>query len=306
MLLVLTVMIPKKFIDPLGSRLPALERTILKLRAMEMVLVMFYAEELKRGVLDKIQATDDLMAKLNDDEALLERVPKGTKNPVDKALNALVADKAISAKDKDEIVKLIDYRNAIGHQLHNLLLDLSTERVAREILVYGPDHLPKYDYDAVQRLRHFLKLLDGLYRTHHYVTTMNYNGMVFRSAEKALLSEIKRLRRRIDKLATIRHAQIKRVNSELSLEGTGLQGELDPRHPLNKYDDGRLTKRGEEICYRLFDLERSPMAVAHLTGLSLVAVKKRHRMWIALGGAQRSKIDMATLPHRRFYARYDD
>lgn len=47
------------------------------------------------------------------------------------------------------------------------------------------------------------------------------------------------------------------------------------------------------------------MAVAHLTGFSLVAVKKRRRMWIALGVAQRSKIDMATLPHRKFYTRYD-
>lgn len=43
-----------------------------------MILVLFYAEELKRDVLDTIQATDSLAA--------TQRVPKGTKNPVDKAL----------------------------------------------------------------------------------------------------------------------------------------------------------------------------------------------------------------------------
>jgi len=39
-------MLPKKFSDPLGSKLPALEQNILKFRAMQMLLVMFYAEEL--------------------------------------------------------------------------------------------------------------------------------------------------------------------------------------------------------------------------------------------------------------------
>jgi hypothetical protein len=29
---------------------------------------------------------------------------------------------------------------------------------------------------------------------------------------------------------------------------------------------GHLTKRGAEICYRLFDLGKSPMAVAYLMG----------------------------------------
>jgi hypothetical protein len=46
-------MLPKRFTDPLGSKLPALEQNILKYRAMEMLLVMFCAEELKRDVLDR-------------------------------------------------------------------------------------------------------------------------------------------------------------------------------------------------------------------------------------------------------------
>jgi hypothetical protein len=299
-------MLPKQFIDPLGSKLPALEQNILKLRAMQMLLVLFYAEELKRRVLKLIQATDRVRGSLQGSEASPERVPPGTKNAVDKALKALVADGAITAADKAEIVQLIDYRNAIGHQMHDLLADVSTEPVAREIITHAPDLLIKYDHNAVERLQHFRKLLGGLYRTHHYVTELNYNALLFRSAERTFLAEIRRLRRKIFRLIKIRQAEIERVNAELSLKGTELEADWHPRHPLSQYDDGRLTKRGVEICYRLFDMGKSTMAVAHITGLSLIAARKRQRMWAASGGMNRVKVDIATIPRRKFYARHED
>ena len=56
----------------------ALEKNILKYRAMEMLLILFYVEELKELVLDCIQTA------------------KGSKNPVDKALNALVQAGALT------------------------------------------------------------------------------------------------------------------------------------------------------------------------------------------------------------------
>jgi hypothetical protein len=49
-------MLPKQFTDPLGTNFPALERNIMMFRGMEMLLVIFYAEELKRTVLDLIRA----------------------------------------------------------------------------------------------------------------------------------------------------------------------------------------------------------------------------------------------------------
>jgi hypothetical protein len=114
-----------RFTDPLGSTLPSLEQNILKHRAMEMLLVMFYAEELRREILDCIQTTDQWHVKLKTGQP--ERVPKGTKKPLDKALDALVADGAIKAEQKKEIVELIDYRNMVAHQMHNMLADLSPD-----------------------------------------------------------------------------------------------------------------------------------------------------------------------------------
>ena len=139
------------FLDPLGSRLPALEQNLLKLRSAQMVLVLFYSEQLKSKVLSLIQTTDGFMARTG----RAERVPKGAKDQVRKCLNALVSDGALSVNEKAEIRKLIDYRNVIGHDIHELVADISTERSVRQSTGYLPDNFAKYDYDAVDRLRHY-------------------------------------------------------------------------------------------------------------------------------------------------------
>ena len=90
------------------------------------------------------------------------------------------------------------------------------------------------------------------------------------------------------------------------MEGSELVGDLHPRHPLNQYDGGRLTQRGLEVRYRLFDLGRSPLAVAHMMDLSLRAVRQRYKQWVAAGRRERPRADLHTLPKRRFYGRYDD
>jgi len=295
------------FLDPLGSLLPALERNMLKLRAMQMVLVMFYAEELKRKVLGLVQNTERLMAKLQPDGSVHERVPKGTKNPVDKALNALVDDGAITPDEKIEIVSLIDYRNDIGHRVHELVADLSTKRFARDLSEFGADRIKEFDYGAVERLQHFHQRLGGLYRTHHYVMPLSGNGLMFSAAEQTFLSEIERLKRKISRLHAVRQADVRAINTELSLAGTEFDShERYPAHPLHKYDDGRLTQRGAEICYRLFDSGRSPMTVAHLMGISLQAARHRRKLWDAAGGKARPKVDYESLLHRKFYRKYDD
>jgi len=289
-----------RFTDPLGSILPALEQNILKYRAMEMVLVMFYAEELKREVLNRIQTTDSWHAR--NKTGYVERVPRGVKNPVDKALNALVADGAIKPRDKKEIVELIDYRNMIAHQMHNILGDLSPTQYARDLAAFG-SNVPKYNYEALKRLQHYHKLFDGMYRTHHYIVTLSMNSYLFRAAERTFLGELKRLERKIVRQLKERNAAIKKLNAEMSLKGIGLEGEYDPGHPRNHFEDKRLTKWGVEICYRLFDHDRSEMAVAHLMRLSLLAVKKRKRMWVALGGKSRKKVDIDTLPGWKYARR---
>jgi hypothetical protein len=163
------------------------------------------------------------------------------------------------------------------------------------MIAYRPDLLPKYDYKAVERLQHFHARFWTLSRG--YVTEMRMNRFLFSSAEKIFLTEIKRLEAKSSRLAKTRRKQTDDVNNELSaIQETEFEGDLHPRDPLNQYDGGRLTKRGVEICYRLFDAGKSPMTVAHLTGLSLIAVRKRKRRWTELGGANRVTVDITAIP----------
>lgn len=236
------------YLDPLGSRLPALEQNMLKLRLAQMVLVLFYAEQLKARVLSLIQRTDGFMAHTG----RAERVPQGTKNPVGKCLDALEADGALSADEKAEIRRLIDYRNSVGHDVHELVADITSELSVRRSWRYLPENFARYDYEAVERLQHFLKLLGESQRTHHYIGTISFDGLQFRSAERVFLNEIKLLRRKIAKQWKARQQQIDDLNKQMQSAIIG-SGETDPRHPSNQYDNGRLTLRGEEICYRLFD-----------------------------------------------------
>jgi hypothetical protein len=182
---------------------------------------------------------------------------------------------------------------------------MSPERIAREYLAFVPN-FPKYSHGAVKRLQHYRDTFDELYKTHHYATTFSTNRILFEAAEKTFLREIERLKNKINRQMVDRRATVKELNSELDLRKTEFTGDLEPRHPLNHYDDRRLTKRGLEICFRLFDLDKSPMAVAHLLGLSLIAIKRRYKQWKALGGKRRLKADLNNLRKRKFYRQSDD
>ncbi len=289
------------FLDPLGSRLPALEKNLLKLRSAQMMLVLFYAEQLKSKVLFLIQGTDEFMARAGK----VERVPKGIKNPVGKCLDALEADGALTTDEKAEIRRLIDYRNSVGHDIHELVADISTEPYVRRSLAFVPDRFARYDYEAVERLQHFLKVLDERQRRHHYIGTLSLNGLQFRSAERVFLGEIRLLRLKIAKQWKARQREIEVLNGEIRSAVID-DSDMDPRHPANQYEDGRLTRRGEEVCYRLFDQGLSAAAVAHLMGLKLNSTRIRRDRWLAIGGDGRPKVDFSALPTRKFYRRYED
>jgi len=252
---------------------------------MQMILVMFYAEDLKRKI-----------SNIDTRTVAQGRTERTTKKPVRDVLKTLVSVNAITSGEEKEIVGLINYRNLIAHELHNLLIDLSPTRIARDIITFAPELLRRYDYSALERLKHFHKRIGEVHRTHHYVMIVGFDRLLFESAEQTYLEEIKRLSGRIFRLTEIRRAEIEKLNAELTLENTELTGEWHPQHPLNQYSDGRLTERGVEICYRLFDMGKSAMAIAHLTGLSLFAIRKRQRMWVASGGVDRNRADLSTFP----------
>lgn len=68
--------------------------------------------------------------------------------------------------------------------------------------------------------------------------------------------------------------------------------EFDPMDPGNKYEVGgleKLTERGVEICYRLFDAGKTRYAVASLMSISFGAATHRYKAWEKVGGLNRTK-----------------
>lgn len=288
------------YLDPFGAHLPALERTVLRIRAIETVLVIFHVEELKRAAIDCIQTTDRFRK--------AQRLPEGTPKMLNKALDILVEEKALSRSERDELVGLIDYRNTAGHEIETLFADLNKARFARDFTQHvknNPKH-KSYRPNALKRLAFFREKFNQLGQTHHYIRTMNVRPVLFAAAERFFRDELKRLRKRAAAETRERVSDIAKLNRELSVKGMGLDGYFSPAGPYSRYDDGRLTKIGVEICYRLFDAGKSDLAVAHLIRTSLAAVRKRRNQWKAEGGKKRKVSDLQRLPVRKFYRRDDD
>lgn len=65
--------------------------------------------------------------------------------------------------------------------------------------------------------------------------------------------------------------------------------EFDPRDPANKNEDGKLTERGVEVCYRLFDAGKSRYAVGAEMQISFSAATHRFEAWKKEGGVDRVK-----------------
>lgn len=65
--------------------------------------------------------------------------------------------------------------------------------------------------------------------------------------------------------------------------------DFDPRDPLNKLPDGKLTSRGVETCYRLFDSGKTRYAVKEAMDISFGAATHRFHAWQKIGGSNREK-----------------
>lgn len=80
-----------------------------------------------------------------------------------------------------------------------------------------------------------------------------------------------------------------------ALEQPAPAAEGDPKDPANKYTVGgleKLTPRGVEICYRLFDKGLSRYAVAQAMDISFGAATHRLDAWQKAGGLKRVRAEI--------------
>jgi hypothetical protein len=63
----------------------------------------------------------------------------------------------------------------------------------------------------------------------------------------------------------------------------------DPKDPRNKTADGKLSDRGVEVCYRMYDAGLTRYAVADAMAISYGAATHRFGAWQKAGGQVRAR-----------------
>ena len=265
------------YLAPLSGRLPALERNILKYRALEMILTIFYCDHLKR----KIQVTAQNNARFQNTTDIRgkrtgQRAGEGMTGK--RAMGLLQEWQLIDKEEAMEIRELVDFRNVIAHQVQKMVSDVGGGAFVRE-LGRLDSHEPRYLYGAADRLKHFIELLEVRIRSARLTSVIGIDFLEFEAAEKSYEMELARLRNTINRQIGTRKRIIRDLNEELGLPGAECGVDHHPRDTENKYANGRLTERGIRMCYRLYDLGKSPMAVALLMEMSLRAAKRRQAQW---------------------------
>lgn len=139
---------------PFSKNLPALEQNILKYRSFEMMLVLFKIQDLKRFVLESINATDEMHYLL---EGTAPRLTKGTKNLYKKVWAILVDDGILTQDESDDLQAIIDYRNDIAHCIEDLTCDIGRNKFNE---TYVEMKGVRYDYSILRKLEHYRRKID--------------------------------------------------------------------------------------------------------------------------------------------------
>ena len=257
---------------PRGNRLSALEQNVLKHRALEMVLILFYVEDLREFVVGSIRSTDQLRATLS---SVAPRLPKGTKNLYKKAWGILVDDGILSSEESDEIQRLLDYRNTIAHAPQKLTVDIGRSELSE---FYRNEDGISYDSGVLRKVKAYArKIQEGM--GSNYLMQVSFRSVAFEAAERTYMEELRRLRARIRRQAEAYRREISEVNANIAELPSGFVEKLQPGHPNHLAANGTLTSRGATCCYGLFHGGASPLSVAYLMRISLRAAKARYETW---------------------------
>jgi hypothetical protein len=254
-----------RYDDPRGGRASALERNILRYRATEAAVYLFYVEEvcdfmltdvhraairqpgeeiweppegrrLQRVFADLLWDAETEQKLLAADAKALRQVfaserQQGKKLKV--AFAYAVTIGMFTEAEAAELKALLDYRNHIAHRIHLLMSDISRDYWAIDYVAYAARHsAPTYKGDALDRLRSYRRTLWERARG-QLILTLDMDSTLFEFAERVFEQDLKRLDRLIKKQIARERERYKLIRAELDLRGTELVDDLSPQFPAN-------------------------------------------------------------------------
>ncbi|MDR7090287.1 hypothetical protein [Cellvibrio fibrivorans] len=254
--------------NPRGENLRALEQNILKFRAFEMIMILFYVEEIKLIALRTIRVTD----KFSDNERLQE----GTTKLYKKLWKILVSEKILTENEKLDIEAIIDYRNDIAHSTQELVFDLNLDSYSKSFVKLSGE---KYQYGVLKRLKKYKDLIYERFAG-GYVFEMNMNPVLFSQAERTYLIELKRLDKKIVKLLKERKIENRKIENEMKSIGRERIESLKPCHPKNFKSNGQFTSLGENCLNSLFSMGCSSIVISYLMRRPLKTINRKKKEWL--------------------------
>lgn len=262
---------------PHGAAPTAWETDILKIRAFEMVLVLFYMEALRRFIIESIQATD----KFSGADRISDGKPKtkeGKRMELARAL--LVSEGAITQAESDELFGLLDYRNLIGHKVQELTVDVGAYSDLTRLDPKSFKKIPAYDYTAAKRAKKLKEIVErGMMRK--FVMSLGMESLQFEAAERTYLAEIERLKMRVNNGITKTNKLIEQTNQIIKSIPKSVTEAAVPYHPRNTRENGSLTRAGGECAFQLFEAQATPLAVAYMMRISLRSANLWFKKWQA-------------------------
>jgi hypothetical protein len=157
--------------------LSADDRNVLKYRSFQIMLYLFYVEDLKRFILGSLKVSNDILGIFN----------KGMKQ--DDYLNQIVKDGIITQSEKEELISLIDFRNDIAHEVHKMVNDLGDIEIYK---MPNEDGTIKenYQYGALFRIKYLTRKIHKGFQG-KYAMQVSFDKLIFEPAERALEHESK-------------------------------------------------------------------------------------------------------------------
>lgn len=187
---------------PNGPAPTALESNVLKLRALEMILIVFYMEDLRRFIIKAVTLTNQFQqqpAPLPDSDLL-------------KHATKTLLDAGVMSKDqRTEFNKLVAYRNIIGHEPHFLTVDVGPYEDLAEMIAIKSKNPSGYDGTMLDRVIKMRKYLHEAVAK-KFIMEVNFDSLMFETAEKTYLAEIKKLKSAITSQINEIKNQIKEAN----------------------------------------------------------------------------------------------
>ena len=261
---------------PHGRTVTTLESDVLKLRALEMVLVIFYVENLKDFIISSVRVTKRLRKILDS-----KKPTTSDKEQISfkEAHKLLILEGVITQEESLQLREMIDYRNTIGHEIHRITIDVGAySHLAKYDLPNG-HKIAKYNYSAVQHVQDLRNKVERKMMEKSFCFDLSFDTLAFNAAEQTYLKEIKRLRKKVNDGVDRLNVTIEATNKIIKNIPRNVMDVIQPGHPKNTKTNGTFSQEGIKGMFMLYDSKATPLAAAYIMRISYRTASKWYKKW---------------------------